>query len=369
MRTPRYQEIADALRHEIRRHTFPQDRLPSERELGDRFHVQRDTVRRALELLEAENTIRRDSRRGTFIVRQATPYGDLPLSSLPSGNLILAVRHGEEATSAAHILRGMTSVATELGLPVLWLDTLPKEAPAGGRLPSLDQLMSRRALGVALWPELPADRTSLQALRDTLPFVLLDRRVPGFAADFLGFADFRGGETITRHLLSLGHRSIGFLSSEPLSHTVQERVRGYRHALSNAGIAFRGRWELHARIQMLSDDPLLDFLDGDGSPLTAVVCANDTVAARLIGRLGKLRRRVPEDVAVTGFGNAMSPFLEGLGLTTMAQPFARLGEEAARYLLRRLLATPAAADAGREIELPMELTVRTSCGHGVLTPP
>jgi DNA-binding LacI/PurR family transcriptional regulator len=356
MRTPRYAEIAAILRQQIERQEFPQGRLPSERDLGLRFQVQRDTVRRALQILEEENCIRRDSRRGTFAV------GATPVNGGFSGNLVLAVRHGEEATSAAHVLRGMVAAATAVGLPVLWLDTLTKNGQPESGLLSPTVLAARRTLGIALWPELPANLPLLEALRDTMPLVLLDRRVAGFDADFFGFADRTAGHCITTHLLGLGHRRIGFLSSEPLVRTVQERLTGYREALTESGITPRDAWELHTAVHALSDERLLAFLD-DAGALTAVVCANDTVAARLMGRLAKLRRRVPEDVAVTGFGNAMSPFLEGLGLTTMAQPFYQLGKSAADRLLSCIFQeTPGKDRCPLECELAMELVVRTSCG-------
>lgn len=70
-----------------------------------------------------------------------------------------------------------------------------------------------------------------------MSLVLIDRRVPGLTADYVGFQDRAGGYQITSHLLRLGHRQIGFVSGEPQASTVQERLAGYRDALTNAGIA------------------------------------------------------------------------------------------------------------------------------------
>jgi LacI family transcriptional regulator len=104
---------------------------------------------------------------------------------------------------------------------------------------------------------------------------------------------------------------------------------------------------------------LSGFLDGGGDPLTAIVCANDDIAARLIVQMRAHGRRVPEDIAVTGFGNMLAPLLDALQLTTMAQPFERMGYVAGEMTLARLNGP---VDGIQEVELPMELIVRSSCG-------
>lgn len=88
-----------------------------------------------------------------------------------------------------------------------------------------------------------------------------------------------------------------------------------------------------------------------------MVCANDTVAARLIRFLRDMAAR-PGRQAVTGFGNL--PPLDALGLTTVAQPFEEMGRVAGEILLARLCGekTPPT----REMELPVTRIVRGSCG-------
>ena len=63
--TPRYLEIADHLRHLISI-SAPGDRLPSEAELCERFHVSRMTVRQAVQLLANERLLVRRRGQGTF---------------------------------------------------------------------------------------------------------------------------------------------------------------------------------------------------------------------------------------------------------------------------------------------------------------
>ncbi|MFF9345269.1 MULTISPECIES: GntR family transcriptional regulator [unclassified Streptomyces] len=63
---PRYLRVAAALRDDLaRRSLAPGGRLPSERSLAQRYHVNRQTVRSALQLLREERLVVTD-RRGTF---------------------------------------------------------------------------------------------------------------------------------------------------------------------------------------------------------------------------------------------------------------------------------------------------------------
>lgn len=70
---PLYLRVAAALRDDlIQRRISPGSRLPSERHLAHRFHVNRQTVRGALQLLRDERLVVTD-RRGTFAAEQEQP--------------------------------------------------------------------------------------------------------------------------------------------------------------------------------------------------------------------------------------------------------------------------------------------------------
>src|SRR6201999_1939089 len=119
--------------------------------------------------------------------------------------------------------------------------------------------------------------------------------------------DADGARRATEHLLRLGHRRIGFLSAEPEAATVQARVRGYRAAVEGARQNSREEWILHAShsVRSLAPTTMKAYLEQGNEPLTAVLCANDTIAVLLIRLLREAGKRVPEDIAVIGFGNSL----------------------------------------------------------------
>jgi DNA-binding GntR family transcriptional regulator len=83
-RKPRYQELAEELRAEIRRGDYRPDGFPTEGELCKRYSVSRFTVREALRALQAEGLIARRRGSGTVIQPAAARGGALhqPLSNV-----------------------------------------------------------------------------------------------------------------------------------------------------------------------------------------------------------------------------------------------------------------------------------------------
>src|ERR1043165_6310961 len=83
-RVPRYLQIAEALRRELRGEG---ERIESEHQLCARFDVSRPTIRQALDVLVQEGLLYRHAGRGTFSTPSA--QGDRRLRGIgPLGRLV-----------------------------------------------------------------------------------------------------------------------------------------------------------------------------------------------------------------------------------------------------------------------------------------
>lgn len=374
-RSFRYEEIGRELKEQIARGDFAAgQRLPSERELMRRYAVHRNTARQALAVLEAEGWISVEPKRGAFV---RNPGSDAAASLLPggppttageavAGGSVLVINAWNSASTALDgILLGLSRALAGTDISVLRFDSRPKPGQANGVTPTPAYLAANRTVGAVLWPHGPADLEALRRLRSAAPLVLVDRRVPGFETDSVRFDDVSGGRMVTEHLLRRGHRRIGFLGDDSFAETVQQRWRGYTLALEAAGIAPDPA--AFALFNGIVDPPFADqarlFLAGGGNPLSAVVCSNDSTALRLLRFLREDGRRVPEDLAVTGYGNLLPDYLDALELTTVAQPFEEVGRVAGAILLDRLARADAVGPREyRSVELPVRLIVRRSSG-------
>ena len=353
-----YQQIAGELKAQILHGDVASDgRLPSERELVHRFQVQRNTIRQALALLEREGHISTQGRKGSFVSGpQPTPGQRTFIVNLHQGS-------GPNLTS---LVEGLAYTLDQAGGRLQRRYTDPTSETGLDLIPDVEDIPPNTA-GMVVWPHYPIDAEKLAKLAQCLPLVLVDRRVPGVFADCIRFDDISGGEMVTEHLLSLGHRRIAFLTDEVFAETVQGRWHGYVLAHDRRKLRVEPRLSLlfqefdlpqfaHAMRYVLSDPE---------SRPTAVVCSNDVVAFTLLRFLHDEGVRVPDDIAITGYGNGIPDYAEAMTLTTIDQPFYEAGKIAGRILLERAGQTASQRlQKPYDIAIPVSLVARGSSGAG-----
>jgi LacI family transcriptional regulator len=152
--------------------------------------------------------------------------------------------------------------------------------------------------------------------------------------------DNRGGSRrLTEHLLSLGHRSIGYVTGPADRTTTRDRLEGHRLALRARApelLAQAEQFTVHGGAYDRSSgyDGALELLRRVPD-LTAVLAANDTVALGICAALRDQGLRIPEDVSVAGFDDL--PFSGGASptLTTVRIPLHDAGARAGRLALGR----------------------------------
>lgn len=195
----------------------------------------------------------------------------------------------------------------------------------------------------------------------SIPIVSVDAVAAGVPQTLID--DVAGGRLATAHLLSLGHKRIGFIgdqepraTQQALSFTSsQARLRGYRRELAVAGIAFDTELvRLGPHGAAVSADlagQLLRLPD----PPTAIFAASDTQAMGVLSAAERCGFPVPGRLSVVGFDDIESTAL--LNLSTVHQPLEQSGAEGAWRLcalLRGIKVRPLRQ------QLPLRLVQRMS---------
>ncbi len=210
-----------------------------------------------------------------------------------------------------------------------------------------------------------------------LPFVLVDSpRVPD--APGVGVDDRGGARNAAQHLLDLGHRRFGIVSfcfrpdipegplepdweQTPSYFVTRERMIGYRDALAAAGIGLQDVSVMHlGGVDLTSSNPPDDgyrlagrLLDQAQRP-TAILAMSDELARGVTRAAHERGINVPRELSVVGFDDTPEAARAQPALTTISQPLAEKGAQAARLLLAPEL------DPRVRIELPTHLVVRAS---------
>ncbi|WP_037906948.1 LacI family DNA-binding transcriptional regulator [Actinacidiphila yeochonensis] len=178
----------------------------------------------------------------------------------------------------------------------------------------------------------------------------------------LTFDDRGGARRLTEHLLSLGHRRIGYVTGPPGRSTTRHRLEGHRAALEAHGLG-PGTADGAAAEELIvrggydrasGYDAALELLRRDGT-VTAVAAANDTVALGVCAALRDLGLDVPGDVSVAGFDDLPFGIDASPALTTVRVPLHEAGVRAGRLVLGRVDLPP-----GGVATVPTELMVRAS---------
>lgn len=335
------------------------EKIPTETELVSRYSVSRPTISRALRELEREGYVVRRPGAGTF-VRRRRP--------VRSGLFGLTVPHNEGGILAT-ICEEIVARAHQHGYGVLSCAAIARDGASFSEAVEnfCDHLIQRAVAGVFFLPLIVPDseRRINQRITERLrnagvPVVLLDHDTvdyPGRSEfDLVGVDNRRNGFAITRHLLSLGCKRIGFVSIGLPVSTAALRIAGYRDALSEAGLTPDPDLTYH-----WSDVQDLDFVRRlvSTSHADAFVCINDDVARSLMHHLAILGVNVPTDLRVVGMDDLPFAATLPVPLTTMHQPTRAIGAAAVETLLARLESPDLPP---RDVMLACELRVRTSCG-------
>jgi DNA-binding LacI/PurR family transcriptional regulator len=170
-----------------------------------------------------------------------------------------------------------------------------------------------------------------------------------------------GARLATQHLLALGHSRIAHVTDARLaSRPCNDRLAGYRQALSEAGVEFNAALVAQGENTLAGGEAAMRALLGrPGAPPSAVFVFNDQMAVGGLHALRTLGIRVPQDMAVVGFDGISLGAFTAPELTTIDHPRQELGRLAAETLLDLLEGVPPAT-ATRT--LPVRLVVRRSCG-------
>ena len=256
------------------------------------------------------------------------------------------------------IVRAAEEVARRADYHVILCDT---RADLGVERGVIEELIAHRVEGAVIAPVSDRSATHLRRLAEFgVPFVLIDRRIPGVDCDVVLGDSSSGARQLVEHLVSLGHRRIGFIVESDDVSTARDRRAGYEAALKAAGIALDPALVAHA-----APDPsggsagMSRLLELEERP-TAVFTVNNLVALGAIEAVRAAGLEVPDDVALVCFddieyASRLYPFL-----TAMEQPAQTFGTLGTQLLLERIEGR--GPERRHEVVLPGEFIIRKSCG-------
>ncbi len=221
------------------------------------------------------------------------------------------------------------------------------------------QVMEKRVDGMIIMaPELNAHEAESIAKAES-PVVFVNTYVEGHPFDVINFDNYGGAYAVTRHLLDLGHRRIALIKGPVNARDAQERTRGYRAAMGEAGIIDTARLEFPGDYtQEAGYEAARVLLRATPRP-TSIVAANDYCAIGTMHALHEAGIAMPEEMAVAGFDGIVSTRYTQPPLTSVHVPMREIGIRAINRLVDRIEGVKRDEGPERHV-VPVELIARKS---------
>ena len=343
--TPLYKQLYEIIKSEIENIPIGAN-MPPERQLCERHQLDRVTVRKALALLTNEGYIERKQGRGTCVVRHP--------GSMTQETILFILYHG-------------THLVDRFGEPFYarTMDALEKRLQRTGkrlvysklrRDESLSHLCAQLEVQGALIAGTLDERMQEQCRESKLPIVGYNTRIGNLPSVM---ADNEDGAAISaQHLLSLGHRRIGFINVPGFINS-EKRLSRFQSEMRKQGLGEQalvvehGDWTEQggylAAMNMLRRAP----------DITALFGGNDSMAIGALRAAQECGRNVPADLSVIGFDGIAQSALTNPPLTTL-QVDVGVMAEAACMLLTHVLKE--GVSSGIHAVVSAELVLRGSTG-------
>ncbi len=228
-----------------------------------------------------------------------------------------------------------------------------------GGEPYTQMYLERLAAGVIVLGHRLNDPQIEEAAKIKIPMVLIPGLLTENDIPSLDVDNVNGALQAVDHLAALGHRRISFLIGPATLKYHFERLSGYMQGLEKNGLPVNK--DLVVEFNGTQEGGYLamkKLLSTESHP-TAVLVINDYSAMGAIQAAKELGSRIPQDVSVVGFGDVPFSSMITPGLTTVREPFHKLGNEAVVMLLRLIRGKRLSK---KHMILPVELVVRGSTG-------
>ena len=246
-----------------------------------------------------------------------------------------------EETAAAH------------GCRVFLSNSLRKE---DRELRAIENLVARQVDGILVNPVSPESQLRHREVLGGLPCVYLGANHDE-SPSYVMADNETGAYAAARYLIRLGHRDILFFGGRTTSRTREQRIRGFRRALAEAGLEGR---ELPAPpnvtlMRQWSYETALELLKG---PLPdAIFAYSDMTALKVLEAAEERGVRIPENLSMVGYDNIAFGALHRIHLTTVSQHKYQQGQIAVERLLEKINGSR----AHTEDILEPELIIRSTC--------
>lgn len=199
---------------------------------------------------------------------------------------------------------------------------------------ALTVLLEQRVDGLILAPVQSKPEVVERLQKNSVPFVLVGRSIPGIDTSYVVCDDFKVGAMAAEHLLEQGHEKVLFINSSR-NYSAEQRLQGFLTTMQQHGINISPKWIKTVPANQNAKYSLFEALDQGLEP-SAVFCFCDCMALEILSGLKERGLKVPADIAVMGVDNLNVTEITDPPLTTIDIQNYEMGIRSAEIILKKL---------------------------------
>lgn len=259
----------------------------------------------------------------------------------------------------AEVIKGIGEATYRLGYSFML--SSPSLGEEAGRS-SIDVFCDKGVEGIILLNGREDEPELSELSREGIPVLSIGRCAGDWP--FVDTDNVYGAYEAVKHLISLGHKKIAHLVGKSGLTSSADRLAGYRQALAEAGLPVEEEWEVSGSSTKESGFQAMHRLLAQKERPTAVFAFNDAVAIGAIKAIRQKGLKVPEDMAVVGYGDDPVASYVDPPLTTVRQPMFEIGVLAAEKMAALAHGGKIGGEPARVLLRP-KLIIRESCGSSL----
>ncbi|WP_194535780.1 LacI family DNA-binding transcriptional regulator [Zobellia nedashkovskayae] len=192
-----------------------------------------------------------------------------------------------------------------------------------------------------------------------IPLILFDRGENDLNVDYIGIDDYASSHMIVEHLVEQGCKRIAHIGGYQRTRIFNNRIRGYKDAIKKHGLPLDSELLLESSLTQEDGRLKMEQLLSLKTRPDAVYIAGDYAALGALQVLKENAIKVPNEIALVGFGNEPFTAMVSPPITSIEQHSAEIGRLAAQTFLEHVSSPDVKQSLNKKI-LDAELIVRDS---------
>lgn len=203
---------------------------------------------------------------------------------------------------------------------------------------AIDAFVNLRVDGMVIVPTAGIANRIKMLKKQNVPFVLLDRYFDDVEADSILLNNYKSGYKQTEYLISKGRKKIATLQYDSTLLHLEERMDGYRAALSDYGIPYDESLAPRIPLSDIKNEEVFEIIKDlvENKCIDAIFFQTNLAAISGLLALQELNCIIPEQISVVCFNDNAFYDLLKLPVSSLVQPLDKLGIEAARILISKI---------------------------------